>query len=152
LATVIAETKPGHALTTEITTSTLTFTADEPVGAGGDGLGPSPYDLLLSALGACTVMTVHLYARRKGWALESVRVTLNFERLYEIDHSTDGRSKTRIERISRDIEFNGPLDDGQRQRLLQIAGRCPVHRTLTGDPQIVDRLVELSPVEQRAAD
>jgi uncharacterized OsmC-like protein len=85
--------------------------ADEPMAAGGADTGPTPYDLLLAALGACTSMTIGLYARRKGWPLESVAVTLQHSKV----HSTDC----------------GPLDDTQRARLLDIANKCPVHRTLT---------------------
>jgi putative redox protein len=113
--------------------------ADEPVGVGDD-LGPTPYDLLLAALGACTAMTLRLYAERKGWSLERVSIQLTHDRVHAA-HSRDcEKAPCRIERIERIVSLAGPLSDDQRQRLLAIAERCPVHRTLTGETRIVTRL------------
>jgi uncharacterized OsmC-like protein len=107
--------------------------ADEPVERGGGGTGPDPYDLLLAALGACTSMTLRLYADRKGWPLERVRVVLNRHKI----HAEDCRDcETRIgllDEIDREIELSGPLEAEQRARLLEIADRCPVHRTLKSE-------------------
>jgi putative redox protein len=116
--------------------------ADEPVGVG-NGLGPTPYDLLLASLGACTAMTLRLYAERKGWPLEHVSVQLTHERIHAQDSGCE-KSPCRIDRIERIVSLVGPLDDEQRQRLLEIAERCPVHRTLMGEKRIVTRLGDVA--------
>ncbi|MEM7563491.1 MAG: alpha/beta fold hydrolase [Pseudomonadota bacterium] len=112
--------------------------ADEPVKYGGTDLGPSPYDLLLMSLGACTSMTLRMYANRKKLALEDIDIRLVHERVHAED-CVDCQQK--IERITRRITLTGDLTESQRQRLLEIADRCPVHRTLENDPQIVTELV-----------
>ena len=111
---------------------------DEPTGVG-DGLGPDPYELLLSALGSCTAMTVTMYARRKGWSLENVRVEASHGRIHANDCEECEEGERRIDQLSLKIEFEGDLDENQRKRLLEIAARCPVRRTLTSSPQVVDR-------------
>src|ERR1700740_3438720 len=106
------------------------FTADEPVAAGGANSGPTPYDLLLAALGACTSMTVGMYARRKGWPFEDVTVNLRHSRIHSTDCGeceTEGRM---LDRIELDIHFSGSLSDEQRSKLLEVANKCPVHRKL----------------------
>ena len=113
--------------------------ADEPRPIGEDQ-GPTPYDLLLAGLGACTSMTVRMYAARKGWPLERVRVTLRHSRIHAKDCADCETSTSWIEHIDRDIELSGDLDDTQRQRLLQIAEHCPVHRTLTSEVDIATSL------------
>jgi putative redox protein len=113
--------------------------ADEPIKYGGSDLGPSPYDLLLMSLGACTSMTLRMYANHKKLPLEDVIVRLQHERVHAED-CIDCNHK--IERITRRISLVGELDDAQRQRLLEIADRCPVHRTLENNPQIVTELSE----------
>jgi uncharacterized OsmC-like protein/fermentation-respiration switch protein FrsA (DUF1100 family) len=104
--------------------------ADEPESAGGTDTGPNPYDLLLGALGACTAMTLRLYAERKQLPLERVGVALRHERIHAVDceqcETTDGK----IERIERVLTLEGPLDAAQRAKLVEIANKCPVHRTL----------------------
>jgi uncharacterized OsmC-like protein len=112
--------------------------ADEPVKYGGSDLGPSPYDLLLMSLGACTSMTLRMYANRKKLPLEDVEIRLLHERVHAEDCIDCDRY---IERITRRISLRGDLDTAQRQRLLEIADRCPVHRTLESDPQIVTELM-----------
>lgn len=117
-----------------------TFTADEPVADGGGGEGPNPYELLIAALGACTSMTVSVYARRKGWPLESVRVHLRHSKI-NASECADCRTKEGlVDRIEREIELIGALSDEQRSRLLEIANKCPVHRTLTSEINIQTRL------------
>jgi putative redox protein len=113
--------------------------ADEPERYGGSNLGPTPYDLLLMSLGACTSMTLRMYANRKKLPLEDVQIRLVHERVHAED-CVD--CKDRIERITRRITLIGELDDEQRQRLLEIANRCPVHRTLENDPHIVSELTD----------
>ncbi|MBW8302413.1 MAG: OsmC family protein, partial [Brevundimonas sp.] len=104
-----------------VATASGSFLADEPVSVGGLGSGPTPYDLLGAGLGACTAMTCRLYADRKGWPLERVVV--------EVGHV--GKTATSPDQFTRKIGFGGGLDDEQTARLLEIADRCPVHRTLT---------------------
>ncbi|MBK8172880.1 MAG: OsmC family protein [Sandaracinaceae bacterium] len=114
--------------------------ADEPITLGGTDTGPSPYDYLLAALGACTSMTLRLYADRKRWPLEGVTVHLRHSRIHAADCADCDTKKGMIEQVEREIELAGPLDDEQKSRLLEIADRCPVHRTLTAEMRIDTRL------------
>jgi putative redox protein len=110
--------------------------ADEPTAVGGTDMGPGPYDLLLGALGSCTSMTVSMYARRKQWPLDAVRVRLRHSKVHAVDCEACDTEVARIDVIERDIELVGSLDDEQRARLLDIANTCPVHRTLTSHIEI----------------
>lgn len=125
--------------TQEITAGHHRLVADEPRPVGDDA-GPTPYDLLLAALGACTSMTVRMYADRKGWPLEKVRVTLRHSRIHAKDCADCETTKGFVDQIDRDIEFTGDLDDTQLQRLLDIAERCPVHQTLTSEVHVTTSL------------
>lgn len=116
----------------EIRTAAGTFLADEPAAAGGLGSGATPYDLLGAALGACTAMTLRLYADRKGWPLKSA--------LVRIAHRSEGLEVK--DRFAREIVLEGDLSAEQRRRLLAIAERCPVHRTLSRGSEIVTVLTE----------
>ena len=116
--------------------------ADRAVADGGTDRGPNPYDLLCASLGACTSMTLLGYARRRQWPLESVTVRVRHSGNYGADcNQFESRSGV-IDRIERDIELGGPLSDEQRSRLLEVARRCPVQRTLTSELHIRTRLAK----------
>ncbi len=130
-------------LQVEIQASNHPILADEPLNAGGEDKGPSPYDLLLSSLAACKVMTVHMYARRKQWPVETVTLTLNHRKISAgecEDCETKGLAKVDI--IDCEISFEGDLNADQIQRLAEIADRCPIHRTLTSETKIRTAVVQ----------
>ena len=131
---IVTETGSGT-FTRQITAGRHELVVDEPAPIGDDA-GPTPYDLLLSAVGACTSMTVRMYADRKGWPLRSIRVTLRHKRIHARDCAECETTKGFIDHIDLDIELAGDLDDTQRERLLQIAEHCPVHQTLTSEINI----------------
>jgi putative redox protein len=133
-AVTVSEAGPGT-YTQQITVGHHRLVADEPRPIGDDA-GPNPYDLVLAGLGACTSMTLRMYADRKGWPLDSVRVTLQHSRIHAEDCAHCETTKGWIGHIDREIELTGALDDSQRQRLLQIADQCPVHQTLTSEIDI----------------
>jgi putative redox protein len=128
-------------LAQEIAVGRHRLAADEPVADGGTGTGPNPYDLLLAALGSCTSMTIGMYARRKQWPLESVRVRLRHSKIHAEDCENCETKVGKIDQIERDVELVGALDEDQRARLLDIANKCPVHRTLTSEIAIRTRPV-----------
>lgn len=113
------------------------WAADEPVSAGGLDLGPTPYDLLCSALGACVAITTRMYADRKGWPLEAVAVDVRHGRVHAND-CADCESKTgMIDHLYKTVHLVGDLDDTQLARLMQVADRCPVHRTLSREIRVL---------------
>lgn len=133
-AVTVAETGVGH-FQVEVIAPGATFVADEPERAGGLGSGPNPYDLLAAALGACTTMTMRLYAERKGWPLKRATV--------RVIHARTGLSGR--DRFAREIVLDGPLTDTQTRRLLEIADKCPVHRTLETGSEIITVLSNAPP-------
>jgi putative redox protein len=115
--------------------------ADEPVTAGGTDTGLSPYDFLLAGLGACTSMTIRLYADLKQLPLDKVTVRLKHDKIHAQDCAECETKEGKIDRIDREIELAGSLDDAQRAKLLEMANKCPVHRTLHSEIWIPTRLV-----------
>jgi putative redox protein len=141
---VVRETRRGR-LQQEVTVGRHRFLADEPIAVGGLDSGPGPYDLLLAALGACTAMTLRLYAERKALPLERVTVALAHDRIHAADCADCETKEGMIDRIERAITLRGTLDAAQRKRLMEIADKCPVHRTLTSE-------VDIRTVERAEAD
>lgn len=115
--------------------------ADEPVSVGGTDSGPAPYDLLLAALGACTNMTLKLYADRKGWRIDRLETRLRHDRIHAEDCAECETQEGMVDRIVRRITIEGPLDADQRASLASIADKCPVHRTLHGEINVVTDIV-----------
>ena len=115
--------------------------SDEPVTAGGSDTGPTPYELLLASLGSCTSMTIGMYARRKAWLVESITVTLRHSRVYAEDCENCESKDVMLDRIERDIVLLGQLTVEQRAKLLEIANKCPVHRTLQSKIDIQTRML-----------
>ena len=131
----------GAGFAQEISIGQHRLTSDEPVDAGGADSGPSPYDLLLSALGSCTSMTIGMYARRKTWPLESITVRLRHSRIHAQDCAECETKEGMLDRIERDIQLTGNLTAEQRAKLLEIANKCPVHRTLISEIDIRTRML-----------
>ncbi len=136
---VIVQSLPDYTHAQLITANGRALVADEPVADGGADLGPSPYELLTAALGACTAMTIQIYARRKNIPLDEVAVEVE----HEHTHANDCRDcveqrEGKIEVLHRRIVLRGDLTEEQRVELLGIAKRCPVHRTLVSNPEIID--------------
>ena len=136
---VVAETGEGK-FTQYVLDGRHQLVADEPVAVGGDDAGPGPYELLLMSLGACTSMTLRLYATRKQIPLERVIVRLKHAKHYFDDCKDCGDKPVMLDHIEREIELVGALSEEQRARLLEMADKCPVHRTLTSKIIVNTRL------------
>ena len=124
----------------DITVGPHLLHADEPPAVGGSNTGPTPYQLLSAALGACTTMTMRMYADRKKWPLERSSVTIRHDKIHAQDCEECETREGKVDSFDREIVLEGPLDDEQRQRLLEIADKCPVHRTLHSEVEIKTRL------------
>ena len=116
------------------------LTADEPFSAGGTDTGPSPYEYLLAGLGTCTTMTLRMYVKKKGWSVGRISVLVTHDRVHAQDCADCDEKDARLDRITRSIRIEADLDDERRQKLLEIANKCPVHRTLTSKITIETRL------------
>ena len=126
--------------TTDIRAEGHRLVSDEPVSKGGAGLGPAPYGYLMAGLGACTAMTLRMYSERKQWPLDAVTVKLSHQKIDATDCDDCQTKEGKLDQIQREIELTGALDDPQKQRLMQIADRCPVHRTLKSEIIIRSKL------------
>jgi putative redox protein len=131
----------AEGLTQTIEAGGFPLLADEPKEVGGQDKGPNPYQLLLAALGACTSMTLRAYADMKKWPLREITVRLGHSEIYAEDCKDCETKVGKIHRIEREIHLEGDLSEEQRKRLLEIASRCPVSRTLTSEVKIDSRLV-----------
>ncbi len=129
-------TRTGASYRTEIQAGRHSLVGDEPQDVGGEDAGPTPYGYLLSALGSCTGMTLRMYADRKEWSLDETIVRLSHEKIHAEDCENCETEEGRVDHIEREIEVRGDLSDDQRDRLLEIANKCPVHRTLHGEIDI----------------
>lgn len=139
--TIVHETGNGR-YTQKVIIGPHILTADEPIQNGGNDSGPSPYDFLLAALGSCTSMTLRMYAELKNLPLEQIHVTLKHEKIHIEDCTENESNHSKIDRIERFIELKGALSQEQRIKLLEIANKCPVHRTLTSKILIETELLE----------
>jgi uncharacterized OsmC-like protein len=131
----------GTRFAQEIVAGRHHIVADEPVVAGGTDAGFTPYDLLLAALGACTSMTLGMYARRKNWPLEGILVRLGHSKIHAEDCAECETKEGTLDRIELELELTGSLTSEQRSKLFEIAGKCPVHRTLEAGISIRSRLI-----------
>lgn len=135
-------TRTQETFTTEIMTDEHGLIADEPLEIGGNDLGPSPYELLSASLGACTGMTLRMYADRKKWPLKEVRVHLQHQKIHADDCKSCEDESQKIDHIERFIEIEGDLSTEQKERLLEIANKCPVHNTLNSPVEIITKYKE----------
>jgi putative redox protein len=130
-----------NALRTDVMANGHALVADEPGSVGGTDAGPTPYNYLLVALGSCTAMTLRMYADRKGWPLGSVTVHLGHQKVHAMDCEECETKDRKIDHIRLELELAGPLNEPQRERLLEISKRCPVHRTLKSEVMVETDLV-----------
>ena len=129
------------ALLADVQAGRHTFVIDEPTDVGGQNQGPTPYDLLLSALGACTAITLRMYADRKQWPLETIEVRLRHRRVHAQDCESCETDDSRLDQIHKELRLLGPLTPEQRQRLELISSKCPVQKTLTPGMSISSQLM-----------
>ncbi|WP_055448411.1 bifunctional alpha/beta hydrolase/OsmC family protein [Lacinutrix mariniflava] len=127
--------------TTQMTVGNHTMMADEPTSYGGNDFGPSPYELVSAGLSACTAMTVQMYTKRKGWNLENIQVHTSHTKVAKQIVENGENKEIKVDTFNREIQLKGNLDDKQKERILQIADKCPVHKTLHSDIEVVTKLV-----------
>ena len=131
----------AEALLADVQAGHHTWILDEPVAVGGQDRGPTPYDMLLSALGACTAITLRLYATRKQWPLEGIEVRLRHQRVHEQDCEKCEEAGHMLEEVRKELRLLGPLTEEQRRRLEAVSEKCPVQKTLMSGLRIVTELV-----------
>lgn len=130
---------PATGFRTDVEVGGHHLVVDEPIAVGGADAGPTPYEMLLAGLGACTVMTLRIYADRRKWPLERARVTLQHRKVHAQDCVDCDKRDAKMDVIDRIIFLEGQLDEEQRAKLIEIAERCPVHQTLKGKIQVNTR-------------
>lgn len=138
---VVASLQQEDGFTTQMKVGNHNMVADEPISYGGNDFGPSPYELVSAGLSACTAMTVQMYVKRKGWDLEHIEVHTNYGKTHAIDCEHCDENSAKIDTFQREIKLEGSLDEKQRKRIMQIADKCPVHKTLSSEIQIVTTLI-----------
>ena len=147
---VVARLEQEDGYTTDLKVGNHYMIADEPVDFGGNDFGPSPYEWVSAGLSACTSMTLQMYARRKGWPLEAVETHTSYSKEHAVDCADcETSSKSKIDTFRREIRLIGPLDAVQKDRLMEIADRCPVHRTLDSVTEIKTKQVNEKPLDSR---
>ncbi len=137
----------GNGLRTEINVRNHTIFADEPLANGGTDTAPTPMDMLVGALGACVVITLQMYAQRKGWPLEEVQVSVSLERYKKEDYPAYTGDSGFVNEVRQRVTLKGPLTDEQKARLLEIGKKCPVHRTLEFPTFFVEEMSEDKTIE-----
>ena len=138
---VVAHLGP-EGFTTQIKAGRHNLIADEPEHVGGNDFGPNPYEFVSAGLAACTSMTIQMYAKRKGWIVDSVETQVNYGKEHSLDCEKCEEEGTKIDTFKRELIIKGDLDEKQRNRLLEIANKCPVHKTLHSETQIITSLVD----------
>lgn len=140
MATISADLSHGTAV--RITSDTHTWVADEPVTVGGSDLGPTPYEMLLGALAACTCITIRMYCDRKGWRLDSVSARFTYDRIHADDcEGCDDADSGYLDRVQTEIFIEGDFDEEASERLREVAQRCPVHKTLERGVHFTEKVV-----------
>ncbi|MGB3150727.1 MAG: bifunctional alpha/beta hydrolase/OsmC family protein [Maribacter sp.] len=139
---VVASLNNEDGFTTVMKVGNHYLVADEPAGFGGNDFGPSPYELVSAGLSACTAMTIQMYAKRKEWNLENVEVHTSYDKSHAQDCEDCESNSSKIDTFHREIRLTGDLDEKQKNRILQIADKCPVHRTLHSQTQVITNLVD----------
>lgn len=138
---VVASLDHDDDFTTVMKVGNHTIVADEPVDFGGKDYGPSPYEFVSAGLSACTAMTLQMYAKRKGWMINNVEVHTSYDKSHAEDCANCETDSAKIDTFHREIKLTGDLDDKQKAKLLQIADKCPVHKTLHSETQVITKLV-----------
>ncbi|MCP4978683.1 MAG: OsmC family protein [Maribacter sp.] len=138
---VVASLDFDDGFTTEMKVGNHYMTADEPTSFGGNDFGPSPYELVSAGLSACTAMTLQMYAKRKDWHIDNVEVHISYSKTHALDCEDCESSNAIIDTFHREIKITGDFDDQQLERLLQIADKCPVHKTLHSETQVITKII-----------